>query len=273
MFVSVIIPTHDRSRLVVEAVRSVLAQRDCEPEVIVVDDGSTDDTGAALTPWRSRIRYVFQPNRGVSAARNLGAALARGPWLAFLDSDDLWRPRKLSAQLAYHAERPRLRISQTNEIWIREGRRVNPCRHHSKPEGDIFLPSLARCLVSPSAVLLHRDLFWEVGGFDESLVVCEDYDLWLRIAAVMAVGLLDQPLVIKRGGQADQLSRRYWAMDRFRVASLVKLLETQRMREERRTMVCKTLRRKCAILAQGARRRARPEEAERYLSLARRYDE
>src|SRR3972149_3098404 len=106
---------------------------------------------------------------------------ARGEWLAFLDSDDLWRPRKLAAQLAYHRREPSLQVSQTEEIWIRNGARVNPCRHHAKPSGDIFLPSLDRCLVSPSAVMLQRDLFLAMGGFDESLPVCEDYDLWLRL--------------------------------------------------------------------------------------------
>jgi glycosyltransferase involved in cell wall biosynthesis len=265
--VSVVIPTRDRRELVLEAARSVLAQRGCEVELIVVDDGSRDGTDAALHVLGDRLRYVRQEARGVSAARNRGAGLARGPWLAFLDSDDLWRPDKLARQLELHRRRPPLAVSQTGEIWIRNGRRVNPCLHHAKPQGDIFLPSLQRCLVSPSAVLMRRDLFLALGGFDETLEVCEDYDLWLRLAGRYEVGLVPEPLVVRRGGHPDQLSRRHWGMDRFRVAALLKLLSCAAVDDERRSAVAETLRRKCGILAHGARRRGRHDEADRYLSL------
>lgn len=266
--VSVIIPTHNRRDLVCEAVHSVLVQRDVAAEVIVVDDGSTDGTQAALAAFGARIRSVHQPARGVSAARNHGARLARGAWLAFLDSDDRWLPAKLARQLEYHAHHPLLRASQTGEIWIRNGVRINPCRHHRKPDGDIFAPSVARCVVSPSAVLLRRDLFESLGGFDEGLPVCEDYDLWLRLGACETVGLLDEPLVIKRGGHADQLSRRFWGMDRFRVAALVKLLAAGDLGVQRRAVAVAAVQRKCAILAAGARRRGRQDEADRYTALA-----
>ncbi len=267
--VSVIIPTQNRRDLVCEAVASVLAQRDAVAEVIVIDDGSTDGTAAALEPFGARIRRAQQSARGVSAARNAGARLARGDRLAFLDSDDLWRPEKLARQLAFHARMPALRASQTGEIWIRNGVRVNPCRHHRKPDGDIFALSVARCVVSPSGVMLRRDLFDSLGGFDEGLPVCEDYDLWLRLGVREPVGLLDEPLVIKRGGHADQLSRRYWGMDRFRVAALAKLLAADELWGPRRTAAVAALAQKCAILAQGARRRGRFDEAERYATLAR----
>jgi len=267
--VSVIIPTRNRRELVGEAVASALAQRDVAAEVIVVDDGSTDGTASMLSAFGDRIRVVRQTGSGVSAARNHGARLARGEWLAFLDSDDLWRPEKLARQLAYHADRPTLGASQTGEIWIRNGVRVNPCRHHRKPDGDIFAPSLARCVVSPSAVLLRRELFASLGGFDEGLAVCEDYDLWLRLGAREPVGLLDEPLVIKRGGHADQLSRRYWGVDRFRVAALVKLLADAGLHGERRAAAVEVLHQKCTVLAQGAHRRGRLDEAARYGELAR----
>ncbi len=267
--VSVIIPTHNRRDLVCEAVASALAQCDAAAEVIVVDDGSNDGTAAALRQFGDRIRYRCQAQRGVAAARNAGAQMALGDWLAFLDSDDLWRPDKLARQLAYHAARPALRASQTGEVWIRNGVRVNPCRHHGKPDGDIFVPSVARCVVSPSAVLLHRALFESLGGFDESLPVCEDYDLWLRLGVREPLGLLDLPLVVKRGGHADQLSRRHWGMDRFRVAALAKVLATNDLRGARRAAIVETVTQKCAVLAQGARRRGRADEAERYLALAR----
>jgi glycosyltransferase involved in cell wall biosynthesis len=267
--VSVVIPTRDRRAFVLEAVASVLAQRGCDCEVIVVDDGSEDGTAAALEGLGSRVRCIRQPAAGVSAARNHGARLARGEWLAFLDSDDLWKPGKLAAQLAFHQREPTVPVSHTEETWVRDGVRVNPCRHHSKPEGDIFLPSLRRCLVSPSAVMIRRVLFEQAGGFDESLPVCEDYDLWLRLSLRVPIGLIHEPLVVKRGGHADQLSRRHWGMDRFRVAALARLLAEQPMDEPRRAAAADVLREKCAILAQGARRRGRADEAERYLALAR----
>jgi len=267
--VSVIVPTHNRCQFVAEAVDSVLGQRGCSFELIVIDDGSTDETRLALESRREALRYVHQLQRGAAAARNAGVRLARAKWLAFLDSDDLWQPDKLRTQLAFHEQNPGLRISQTEEIWVRNGVRVNPCAHHRKPQGDIFVPSLARCLVSPSAVMLHREMFDAMGGFDESLPVCEDYDLWLRIASRAPVGLVAEPLVIKRGGHADQLSRAYWGMDRFRVAVLLKLLARGELTRAQRLAVVGVLVEKCAILAQGARRRHRDEEADRYAVLAR----
>lgn len=266
--VSVIIPTFNRRALVVEAVASALEQRQIAAEVIVVDDGSTDGTADALGIFGPRVRVIRQAQRGVAAARNTGARIAGGRWLAFLDSDDLWRPHKLVRQLAFHRERPTLRASQTGEIWIRHGVRVNPCRHHTKPDGDIFAASVRRCVVSPSAVLVARALFDELGGFDEGLEVCEDYELWLRLSSREPVGLLPEPLVIKRGGHADQLSRRHWGMDRFRAAALAKLLATETLATEQRAMATAALREKCVILAHGARRRARDAEAVRYEALA-----
>lgn len=268
MLVSVIIPTFNRRDLVREAIDSVLAQRGADFELIVIDDGSTDDTETALAPLSHRLRYRWQANRGVSAARNLGAQLARGQWLAFLDSDDLWLPNKLATQLAYVTAHPDVQICQTGEIWIRNGVRVNPRAYHRVPDGDVFLPSLRRCLVSPSAVMLRRSLFETAGGFDEDLPACEDYDLWLRIARTIRVALVDQPLIIKRGGHADQLSRRYWGMDRFRVQTLRKLLGDPTLDPTHGAAVRAVLADKCAILAQGAAKRGRSDEAAHYAHLA-----
>jgi GT2 family glycosyltransferase len=165
-------------------------------------------------------------------------------------------------------EHPQAEICQTEEIWIRNSQRVNPCNHHRKPDGAIFERSLDLCLVSPSAVLLRRSLFERVGGFDESLPACEDYDLWLRIARDTLVWLLPDALVIKRGGHADQLSRRFWGMDRFRVASLLRLLAEGGLENSRREVIVDVLQKKCEILAAGAARRGRDDEAARYRQLA-----
>jgi len=261
--VSVIIPTYNRRTLVGEAVESVLGQSFKDFELIVVDDGSTDGTEQELAKYGARLRMYSQSRSGVSAARNFGVREARGQYLAFLDSDDLWRPEKLAVQSAFMERYPDCQICQTEEIWLRNGVRVNPRRIHQKPAGDIFLRSLDLCLVSPSAVMMTRDLFDATGGFDEALPVCEDYDLWLRIATDHQVALIAEPLVVKRGGHVDQLSRSMWGMDRYRIAALQKLLRSG-IRGPRRVAALDTLRRKVAILARGARKRGKEQEAEGY---------
>ena len=269
VLVSVVIPTFNRCAFVREAVASVCVQRGAEFEIVVVDDGSTDGTAAALeSECGDRLRLLVRSkNRGVAAARNLGVTSSRGELIAFLDSDDLWLPGKLAAQVAFFAEHAEAEICQTDEIWVRNGVRVNPRAHHRKPSGDIFEPSLRLCLVSPSAVMLRRSLFERVGGFDEQLPACEDYDLWLRIARNTPVRLIERALVVKRGGHADQLSRRFWGMDRFRVAALVRLLEEDGLRPAQRQAALAVLAEKCRILAQGAARRGRDAEADAYHRL------
>jgi len=189
--VSVIIPTFNRSKKVVRAVTSVLNQSFRDFEIIVVDDSSTDDTNQALARYASSIAYLRRPvNRGVSAARNMGIENSVAPWIAFLDSDDYWLNDKLQTQMDFVDRNPETVACQTEEIWIRKGRRVNPKRKHKKPSGDIFKQSLKLCLVSPSSVILRRPLFEEVGLFDESLPAAEDYDLWLRISSRYPIYLI-----------------------------------------------------------------------------------
>jgi glycosyltransferase involved in cell wall biosynthesis len=252
--------------MVGEAVVSVLAQSYRQFELILVDDGSTDGTVERLAAHRERLRIIRRPRGGVAAARNAGARVARGRYLAFLDSDDLWLPNKLAIQAAHMEQHPEITICQTDEIWIRHGVRVNPKNKHRKAGGNIFRRSLELCLISPSAVMLTRELFDAVGGFDEGLPVCEDYDLWLRIAAAQPVGLIAQRLTIKRGGHPDQLSRTVWGMDRYRVASLRKLLDAG-VEGEKRTWIIAALRRKLAILAEGARKRGKQEDSTAYQAM------
>ncbi len=265
--VSVIIPTYNRAALVVEAVASVLAQSFRDFELLVVDDGSTDGTPAALEAFAGRLTVLRQPaRRGVSAARNQGIKAARGEWLAFLDSDDLWRPEKLARQVAYHAAHPELRLGQTEETWVRRGVRVNQPPSHRKVGGNIFLRSLERCMVSPAAVMLHRRVLEAYGAFDEDLPAAEDYDLWLRLSWRLEVGLLPEPLVVKRGGHADQLSRQ-WGLDRWRIRALVKLLAEPGLPPSYARAARQVLARKCAIYAQGCEKRGRIEEAGFYRNL------
>jgi len=269
--VSVVIPTYNRGWIVNDAVDSVLNQAFQQYELIVVDDGSTDDTKAILREYGDRIRVIRQANRGVSAARNRGIRAAKAPLIAFLDSDDVWLADKLSVQVAFFDNHPAAAVCQTEETWIRNGVRVNPGKRHRKRSGMIFEPSLALCLVSPSAVMLRKDLFETIGLFDESLPACEDYDLWLRISLTHMIYLIDQPLIVKRGGHDDQLSRS-WGLDRYRIASITKLLDREVLPAAQRKAAVRVMRKKCLVYAGGCRKRGREEEARQYMKLAEKYE-
>jgi glycosyltransferase involved in cell wall biosynthesis len=266
LLVSVIIPTWNRGWTIKSAVDSVLSQTLKSYELIIVNDGSTDNTADILNEYASRITVIHQPNRGVSAARNKGIAHSSGELLAFLDSDDRWLPEKLERQTAFMEANPRLSICQTEEIWIRNGVRVNPKKKHRKPSGMMFEPSLALCLISPSAVMIRRHLLDEVGLFDENLPACEDYDLWLRITCRHPVGLLDIPLIEKRGGHDDQLSRAP-SLDKYRIQSLKKIIESEILSQSQRATAIEMLKTKCGIYAQGCLKRGRNEEAGYYRQL------
>jgi len=268
--VSVIIPTYNRGWTIKRAVDSVLAQTFRDFELIVVDDGSEDDTAAILAGYGTDIRVIRQANAGVSAARNAGIHAAEGKFIAFLDSDDYWLPEKLHVQIAYFNAQPEVVICQTEEIWIRNGKRVNPKKVHKKPSGRIFRASLALCLVSPSAVMLRRDVFAQIGGFDETLPACEDYDLWLRISVRYPVHLIETPLIIKTGGHADQLSRMV-GLDRYRIQSIEKLLGTGELTPLRRAAAIEMLVRKATIYASGCRKRGKLDEARTYDKLIARH--
>ncbi|MBT8407191.1 MAG: glycosyltransferase [Deltaproteobacteria bacterium] len=268
--ISVIIPTYNRASMVVEAVESVLAQEMVDFELIVIDDGSSDETEEKLSVYNSRLSYYRQENAGVAAARNRGLEVSKAPLVSFLDSDDLWLPKKLGTQHKFMQDHPEVWICQTEEIWLRKGRRVNPKRHHQKVSGDIFQRSLDLCLVSPSAVMLRRELFEKVGYFDEELPVAEDYDLWLRVAVNYQVELLPDPLVIKRGGHSDQLSSRS-SIDRYRIKALEKLLNCGRLSPEQYDWTRKALQHKCQIYGEGCIKRGKAQEGERYLDLPKKY--
>jgi glycosyltransferase involved in cell wall biosynthesis len=263
--VSVIITTYNRRSFLKEAVLSVLNQDYDDKEVIVVDDGSTDGSRQEIEGLD--VQYVWKENGGISSARNKGIEVSRGDYVAFLDVDDLWRKGKLSEQMSAMEEQG-VSVSYTDEIWIRDGKRLNQKLRHRKYSGHIFEKCLPLCIISPSSVVMKRDIFGKVGLFDESLPVCEDYDMWLRITACYPVLFIEKPLIVKRGGHADQLSRAYEAMDRFRVQSLVKILTSSVLDEEMKTAAAKELQEKCRILAIGANKRGKVEEAEYYQRLA-----
>ena len=264
--VSVIIPTYNRGWCLNDAVDSVFSQTYERYELIVVDDGSEDDTGKRLSRYED-ITVITQHNRGVSAARNRGIALSKGDLIAFLDSDDLWLPEKLSVQVAFFQANPEALICQTQETWIRNGRRIHPKNRHQKQAGNFFERSLGLCLVSPSAVMIKKRLFETVGLFDESLPACEDYDLWLRVGVSIPIFLIDEPLVIKRGGHADQLSSNA-GLDKYRIQSIKKLSESGTLSTDQRKAAITVLENKCEIYASGCKKRGKLEEMTYYQGLA-----
>jgi glycosyltransferase involved in cell wall biosynthesis len=270
--VSVILPTYNRAWILGQAVDSVLDQDYANLELIVVDDGSTDDTPQLLSVYGDRLNCIHQVNRGVSAARNAGVRAASGDLIALLDSDDTWLPGKVAAQVSFFETHPDALICQTQEIWIRNGVRVNPGKRHRKEAGMIFERSLALCLVSPSAVMMRRSLLDEVGLFDETLPACEDYDLWLRITWKHPIDLIDRPLIVKRGGHADQLSQMP-ELDKYRIAAIARLLDRGVLSPGQRAAAISMLKTKCAIYAQGCRKRDRIAEADHYGQLAGRYEQ
>ena len=265
--IAVIIPTYNRSHTLRRALDSVNNQTVRPSEICVVDDGSTDETEQLLSRHYPQVNYVYQSNAGVSSARNAGVALTRGHWLAFLDSDDEWMPNKLERQLQEINSNNTFPLVHCDEIWIRNGVRVNAMHKHQKAGGEIFERCLPLCVISPSAVMIKRRLFEEVGGFDESLPACEDYDLWLRICSRYPVLYIEEALLRKYGGHDDQLSRQYWGMDRFRVKALVTLLNTGNLRPQQTQLTRAMLVNKCEILVQGAEKRGNKETAGYYYSL------
>ena len=262
--VSVVIPTYDRMETLPRALDSVISQTFSDWELIVVDDGSTDGTDEMILRDYPAVRLHRQENAGVSSARNAGVALASGAWIAFLDSDDAWLPEKLELQLSGLAVEPELRLSHTDEIWVRNGRRVNQPKEYAKSGGDIYRRCLPLCCICPSSVLIRRDLFDEIGGFDETFPVCEDYDLWLRITAREPVHYLDEALVRKYGGHEDQLSTTVWGLDRYRIRALEKILSEEILSLADRILTKETLVKKLRILIAGAHKRGNREVVAEY---------
>lgn len=256
-FFSVIIPSYNRFTSLCRAADSVLSQGFRDFELIIVDDGSTDGTPAIQEMYGGRIRYIRQERQGVSSARNTGIRHSSSPHIALLDSDDLWLPGKLEAQAEFIRKHPGILIHQTDEIWVRNGKRVNPGKRHRKSGGYIFPQSLHLCLISPSAVVLNREIFDRYGGFDERMPVCEDYDLWLRTTWREETGFIPENHIVKHGGHGDQLSRSTWGMDRFRIYSICRLLSANgtQLPPDYFRAAEKAALEKCRILKQGAVKR------------------
>ena len=274
--ISAVIPTRDRAALLARALASVFAQTRKPAEVVVADDGSTDETPALLAELAKTapvpLVVIRQDNRGAAAARNAGIAAAKGELLAFLDDDDRWLPHKLEKQAAALEAAPGTLIAHTREIWYRRGQRVNQKKKHDPPGGDIFLKSLAMCVVGMSTVMARRALFARFGGFDETFPCCEDYELWLRVAKTEPFLLVPAALTAKDGGRPDQLSVLHrLGMDKHRIRALRKLIDAGGLTPERDAAARAELARKCGIYGNGCLKHGREAEGLEHLDLARRY--
>ena len=249
--VSVIIPVYNRVKVIDRSINSVINQTYPINEIIVIDDGSNDGTYDLVKRNFPQVILKYQENKGVSNARNVGIKLAKSKWIAFLDSDDEWLPKKVEEQISLLNINLSFKICHTDEVWIRNQVRINPMEKHRKYGGDIYNKCLPLCVISPSSIIIHKDIFNDIGLFDEELPVCEDYDMWLRICSKYSVLFLDQKLINKYGGHDDQLSKKYWGMDRFRLIALEKMIDNPNLNSTDRMATINMAIDKTRILQKG----------------------
>jgi len=265
--VSVVIPTYNRKGMLQRALQSVFAQSVSPLEIIVVDDGSQDGTADWLARACPQVVCLSQANRGVSAARNCGIAQAQGEWIALLDADDVWLPTKLEQQWSAIEQSTAIRVCHTEELWVFNGKPIRMAAKFKKQSGWIFTRSLRHCAISPSTVLIQRTVFADIGDFDESLPVCEDYDLWLRITSKYPIHLVDWPLIEKHAGHGDQLSTSTWGFDRYRARALYKFLHSAALDCEQTVAVKKALASMAAIVVNGAIKHQNPSVEKEFFRM------
>jgi len=268
---SVIIPTFNREQFLNIVLKSVLDQSFDDFELIIIDDGSTDQTEEIVKSFKDqRIVYQFQDNHGVAHARNQGLQVAKGRYIAFLDSDDKWVSQKLERVKNHIDQFPEFKIFHTEEIWYRGDELLNQKKKHKKPNGRVYQNALSLCCISISTAVISREVFDDVGTFDERLAACEDYDFWLRATHKYDVKLIEEYLTIKDGGRPDQLSSQ-WGLDQYRIQSLAKMLASKQLNQEDYQLTYQELVKKCRIFASGARKRGREEQAKSLERLIEKY--
>ena len=251
--VSVIIPTYNRVKFLPACINSVLKQSIPVEEIIVVDNNSSDGTVNYIRDKFKMVRVLIERNKGVSFARNLGILNSKNNWVAFLDSDDEWMPDKIQKQIEL-IKRLNYKVNfiHTNEKWVRNNIILNQKKKHAKKGGYIFQDCLDICKISPSSTLIKKSLFDQYGLFNTKFKVCEDYELWLRFTSKIEIGYINEVLIKKNGGHNDQLSKKYWGIDRYRIKALEKLIVTNNLTIEYKVMAVKKLIEKINILILGA---------------------
>ena len=272
IFFSVIIPTYNRADFIGKAVDSVLAQTCGEFELIIIDDGSADDTKEIIDSYADkRLKYFFHDNKGVSFSRNKGLSLAKGNFIAFLDSDDWWKEDKLEKTLQYIRKYPDIHMFHTEEVWYRRGELLEQLSKHRNPTGRVYKNVLPLCCISISTAAIKKTVFEDIGIFDESFEACEDYDFWLRAASKYEVMLIPEDLTFKDGGRPDQLSSSVWGLDRFRIKAMCKMLDKKTLSDADRAATIDELNKKCGIFSSGCEKHGKTGEAEYYRTLPDKY--
>ena len=254
--ISVVIPTLNRINSLQRALDSVINQTYKAAEIIVVDNGSSDGTLKFLREQYPKITILTENKIGVSSARNKGIKNSINQWIALLDSDDAWHPRKLEIQTSMlDSALKEYNLIHTDEIWFRNNKHINQMKKHKKQGGYIFERCLSLCCISPSSVLFKKNILDKVGLFDESLPVCEDYDMWLKICSSEEVLFAQDKLTYKYGGHKDQLSKSYWGMDRFRIKSIENIIKNFDLSYKQKKQAKKELIKKLKIIINGAFKR------------------
>ena len=254
--ISVVIPTLNRINTLQRAIDSVINQTYKPAEIIVVDNGSSDGTLKFLREQYPKITILTENKIGVSSARNKGIKKSINQWIALLDSDDAWHPRKLEIQTSMlDSALKEYNLIHTDEVWFRNNKHINQMKKHKKQGGYIFERCLSLCCISPSSVLFKKNILDKVGLFDESLPVCEDYDMWLKICSSEEVLFAQDKLTYKYGGHKDQLSKSYWGMDRFRIVSIENIIKNFDLTYKQKKQAKKELIKKLKIIINGAFKR------------------
>ena len=259
MNISVVIPSYNRKEFLKRSIDSAINQTKKPFEIIVVDDGSTDGTETMIKSDYDFVKFIKQKNKGVSAARNIGIEVSIGEWICFLDSDDEWKKDKLEKQINAMKSNPGYKFFHSNEIWIKNGLRINQKKKHKKYGGDIFDKCLDMCRISPSSVMINKTIFDEVGNFNEDLAVCEDYELWLRVCDKYRVFFIDEPLIIKYGGHQGQLSYSIESIENHRIKALEYLI-LGNLKRENKSYAIQMLLSKLNIYLQGLVKRGKNDE-------------
>ncbi len=263
MNISVVIPSYNRKDFLKRSIDSAINQTKKPLEIIVVDDGSTDGTETMIKSDYDFVKFIKQKNKGVSAARNIGIKVSIGEWICFLDSDDEWKKDKLEKQINAMKSNPGYKFFHSNEIWIKNGLRINQKKKHKKYGGDIFDKCLDMCRISPSSVMIDKTVFDEVGNFNEDLVVCEDYELWLRICDKYKVFFIDEPLIIKYGGHQGQLSYSIESIENHRIKAL-EYLTLENLNRKNKRHAIQMLLSKLNIYLKGLVKRRKNDEIALY---------
>ena len=263
MKISVIIPTYNREKLLVKTINSVLNQTIKADEILIIDDGSEDSTKELIQSYTNNtIHYISQKNTGVSNARNNGIKHAKNDWICFLDSDDIWEINKLEKQIEFHIHNPHILFSHTDELWLFNDKIIKQKKHQLKPSGFCFEENIPNTLIGASTVMIHKDLFTDIGYFDEKLIACEDYDLWLRILNKYELGLINEKLIRKIAGHENQLSFSTKLMDKYRIQALQKHINSKS-----KNIILQQIIQKCDILIKGAVKHQNKEIEEHYTHL------